>query len=287
VEELRASINLQSDDFTAKTHRATLITWLVICFGLTISWAIALYIIETEVVKELLSMRVSIEGLASGRLDQDIPYLDQTNEIGAISRALSTLRGVAQEREIQHWVKAAVAGSVERLQSAEDFATFSNRLFSCLSQSIALIYGALYVTDESRKRLTRVGGFALDNPDQAREFALGEGLVGQAAVERRPLLLSTNQEDQLCVATGMGTVTPRTLLFMPVVHQDVVIGVLELAPISSLSERQQALLDALLPVLAFTLGTPAGIAGCTCACFGVHSRNASRHCWMHFCLFWP
>jgi signal transduction histidine kinase/CheY-like chemotaxis protein len=250
VEQVRASIDRQSDDLTAKTHHAILITWLVIGLGLALSWAIAAYIVETEVVRELMSMRVSIEGLAAGRLDQEIPYLDQTNEIGAISRALSTLRGVAGEREIQHWVKAAVAGSVERLQSAEDFATFSNRLFSCLSQSVALLYGALYVADESHTRLARVGGFALNNPDETREFALGEGLVGQAAIERRPLVLSTNPGDQLGVSTGMGTVTPRTLLFLPVVHQGVVIGVLELAPISSVTERQQALLDALLPVLA-------------------------------------
>jgi signal transduction histidine kinase/DNA-binding response OmpR family regulator len=250
VEELRASIDRQSDDLSTKTRHATLITWLVIGFGLLISWAIAAYIIETEVVKELLSMRVSIEGLAAGRLDQVIPYIDQTNEIGAISRALSTLRGGAQEREIQHWVKAEVSGIVERLQSTEDFAAFSAGLFSCFSESIPLLYGALYVADESRKRLTRVGGFALDNPGDAREFTLGEGLIGQAAVERRPLVLSTREGDQILVLTGMGTVTPRTLVIMPVVHQDVVVGVLELAPISSLSERHQALLDALLPVLA-------------------------------------
>ena len=74
-------------------------------------------------------------------------------------------------------------------------------------------------------RLVRVGGFALDSPDQPREFALGEGLVGQAAIERRPLVLPANEGDHVCVSTGMGTSLPRTtLLFMPVVNQDVAIG---------------------------------------------------------------
>jgi len=253
VDELRTSVDRQSDNLTAKTHRAILITWLVIGLGLAISWAIAAYGIETGVVRELSSLRVSIEGLAEGRLDQPIPCLNQTNEIGAMGRALSTLRGGAQEREIQHWVKSEVSGTVERLQAAENLAAFSNRLFSCLSESIPLLYGALYVSDESHTGVARVGGFALHTPNEPMEFALGEGLVGQAAIERRPLVFQANEGDQIGVLTGMGSVTPRTLLMMPVVNQDVVLGVLELAPVSSLTERQQALLDALLPALASNL----------------------------------
>ena len=250
VREMHDSVDRQSRDLTLQAHRRVLIAWLVIGIGLAISWAIAGYISETQVIRELLAMRNSIQDLADGRLDQTIPYLDQTNEIGAISRALSTLREVAREREIQHWVKAEVSGTMERLQSAEDFAIFSCTLLSCLSESIPLLYGAIYATDDSRTRLTRIGGFALNNPNETVEFALGTGLVGQAAVERRSLVLPADVAEQIHVSTGMATVTPRTLLIMPVVNQDVLIGVIELAPVSSLSERQQALLDALLPVLA-------------------------------------
>src|SRR5271156_5867701 len=252
-DEGRKAVDQQTEQLSAKTHRRLLITWLVIGLGLAISWATAFYIVQTEVVRALSSMRGSVEGLAEGRLDQAIPCLEQTNEIGAMSRALSTLRDGAREREIQHWVKSEVSGTMERLQAAEDFSALSSRLFSCLSESIPLLYGALYVTDESNTRVTRVGGYSLHSPNEAMEFALGEGLVGQAAVERRPLVLTANEGDQIHVLTGMGSVTPRTLLILPVVNQDVVIGVLELAPFSLLSERQQVLLDALLPALSSNL----------------------------------
>ena len=253
VDELRKSVDQQSDDLTAKTHHAILITWLVIGVGLAVSLAIAAFIVESQVARKLLSMRGSIEDLAHGRLDQVIPCLEQTDEIGAMSRALSTLRDAAREREIQHWVKSEVSGTMERLQAAQDFAAFSSRLFSRLSEAISLLYGALYVIDESQSHVTRVGGFALNHPSEAMEFAVGEGLVGQAMVERRPLLLQANEGDQIGVLTGMGSVTPRTLLIIPVINRDVVIAVIELAPISSLSERQQALLDALLPAVASNL----------------------------------
>ena len=250
VEELQASVDRQSDDLTRRSHRAILITWLVVCLGLAATLSFTLYIVQTQVICELLTVRDSVRALADGHLDQTIPYLNQTNEIGAISRALGTLQGNAREREIQHWVKAEVSGITEQLQYSENFKAVGRCLFSRLSNSIPLLYAALYVADENRTRLVRVGGYALDGPDQTREFALGEGLVGQAAVERRPLVVAANAGDHVVVSTGMGTLTPHTLLFMPVVSQDAAVGVLEMAPVSSLSERQQALLDALLPALA-------------------------------------
>ncbi len=250
VDELRASVDRQSDDLTRAARRAVLITWLVVCLGLAATIIFTLYVIQTQVIGELLAVRGSIQALADGQLDQTIPYLNQRNEIGAISRALSTLQGNAREREIQHWVKAEVSAITEQLQYSENFEAIARCLFSRLSNSIPLLYAALYVADESRTRLIRVGGFALDGPDQTREFALGEGLVGQAAVERKPLVVPANAGDHVLVSAGTGTLTPHTLLFMPVVNQDAVVGVLEMAPVSSLSERQQALLDAMLPVLA-------------------------------------
>jgi len=250
VDELRASVDRQSDYLTIKTHRAILITWLVVCLGLAATLTFTLYVVQTQVIGELLTVRDSVQALADGHLDQTIPYLNQTNEIGAISRALGTLQGNAREREIQHWVKAEVSGITEQLQYSENFEAVGKCLFSRLSKSIPLLYGALYVSNESRTGLARVGGFALDGPDQTREFALGEGLVGQAAVERRPLVVPADAGDNVLVSAGMGTLTPHTLLFMPVVSQEVAVGVLEMAPVSSLSVRQQALLDALLPALS-------------------------------------
>jgi signal transduction histidine kinase/DNA-binding response OmpR family regulator/HPt (histidine-containing phosphotransfer) domain-containing protein len=250
VDDMQASVYKQSDDLSEKTHRAILITWLVVCLGLAATIAFTIYVVHTQVICELLSVLGSVQSLADGHLNQTIPYLDQTNEIGAITRALSTLQGNAREREIQHWVKAAVSDITEQLQYAENFESVGRCLFSRLSKSIPLLYGALYVGHEDHTRFVRVGGFALDGQDQPRHFALGEGLIGQAAVERRPLAVPAHESDHVVVTTGMGTLRPHTLLFMPIVNQDVTVGVLELAPVSSLSDRQQALLDALLPALA-------------------------------------
>jgi signal transduction histidine kinase/DNA-binding response OmpR family regulator/HAMP domain-containing protein len=250
VEDIGKSVDQQSNELTRKTHQAILYTWLVIGFGLAATFALALFIMQGEVVRELFSLRDSIQDLAAGKLEQPIPYLDRNNEIGEISRALQTLQRGAREREIQGWVKSEVASTLARLQAVRDFPEFATVLLSRLSESIPLIYGALYLADESRKRFSRVGTFAIKDAESSREFALGEGLVGQAATERRPLTVTAGEHVQ--ISAGMGTVSPGNLLFLPVLNKDAVIAVIELAPVSTLGDRQHALLDALLPSVALS-----------------------------------
>jgi len=250
ADELQKTVDQHSEEFTSKTHHAILITWLVLGFGLVATFGVASYLLQVDVVQELFSLRDSIQSLASGNLDLPIPFLNRPNEIGEISRSLHSLQGGAKDRETQAWVKAQVAATGLRLQAAEDFATFASSLLSRISECIPLLYGAFYVIDDSQSRLSRVGNFAIDSPADRAGFALGEGLVGQAALERRVLDLSPEKNHPIYVSTGMGTVVPGKLLFLPVLNQEVLIGVLELASVSALSGRQQVFLDAVLPSVA-------------------------------------
>ena len=245
VEELQTGIDQRSDELTRNTHHAILVTWLVIGFGLLVSLGAAFYIVQTEVVDELSSLQGSIRDLADGKLDQPILYLDRRNEIGEISRAVRTLQGAAREREIQGWVKSEVAATLTRIQAAEDFEPFAQALLSSISECIPLVYGSLYLADKSNAHFTRVGAFAIDNSTSHREFALGEGLVGQAAVERRALTVTAGEHLQ--IAAGMSMLKPGSLLFLPVINHDAVTAVVELAPVSPLADRQHALLEAILP----------------------------------------
>jgi signal transduction histidine kinase/CheY-like chemotaxis protein len=250
MQDLQTYIDKRSDDLTSNTHHAILVTWLVIGLGLLASWAAAFYIVQTQVVDELMFLQGSIQDLADGRLDQNIPYRDRKNEIGEIGRALSTLQLAARERETQGWVKAEVGATLEDLQSAQDYSGFGKALLSRLSQSIPLIYAAFYIGDESHKRFSRAYSFANSDSSSKGEFALGEGLAGQAAVERRMLEIAAG--DQVRISAGMGTVTVGKIYFVPVLNKDEVTAIIELATNSKLSERQGALLDSLLPSVALS-----------------------------------
>jgi signal transduction histidine kinase/CheY-like chemotaxis protein len=250
ADELHATVDERSAELSATTHRTILITWIVIALGLAASFIIALSIVQVEVVKVVLSFRGRILDVAEGRLHLPIANLDRPNEIGEMSRALQILQVGAREREVQSWVKTQVAATTERLQSTEDFPAFATSLLSQISESLDLLYGAFYLADQSQTRFTRVGAFATDVSMEPRTYALGEALVGQAAFERRCLKIVSTANNPLQVSAGVGTLTPACVLFIPVLNQDVVLAVVELAPSAPVSGRQQSLLDALLPTVA-------------------------------------
>jgi signal transduction histidine kinase/DNA-binding response OmpR family regulator/HPt (histidine-containing phosphotransfer) domain-containing protein len=251
-------VDQQSDELTANTIRTIKTTWVVITLGLLISFAIALSIVQVEVVKVVLSFRSRILDVAKGRLDQPVGNLNRPNEIGEMSRALQALQVAARERETLAWAKDQVAAMTHRLQLAGSFTAFADALLSCLSENFDLLFGAFYVGNKDHTRFSRIGAFATDVATEPREYALGEGLVGQAAEERRSLKILASADKPLKIATGVGTVEPACVFFLPVIQQKVVIAVIELATAAPISERQQMLLDALLPTVALNTTILAG-----------------------------
>jgi two-component system sensor histidine kinase/response regulator len=250
ADQMQANAQAQSDELTARSHQVVRRTWLVIIFGILLSMAFASYLLHVDVVQELWSVRDSIRSLASGQLEVTIPFLNRPNEIGEISRSLGSLQQVARERETQTWLKSETAATALRLQSAENFSVFASSLLSRISECIPLLYGCLYLADDAHPvRLYRVGTFAQTTHEVA-SYELGHGLVGQAALERRTVSLSASEDDSLRVSTGLGTVVAGNLLFIPVLNHDVLVGVMELAIVSPLSDRQHTLLDNLLPTIA-------------------------------------
>jgi len=251
-------VDQQSVELTASTIRTIRTTWVVIALGLLISFAIALSIVQVEVVKVISSFRSRILDVAEGRLDQPVGDLNRPNEIGEMSRALQALQVAARERESQAWTKAELAAMTHRLQLAEDSTAFGHALLSRLSENFDVLFGAFYLGDKDHTRFTRIGAFAADVATDPREYALGEGLVGQAAEERRTLKIMASADKPLRIATGVGTVEPACVFFLPVIQQNVVIAVIELATATPISGRQQMLLDALLPTVALNTTILAG-----------------------------
>ena len=229
---------------------------------------ISLAVIAAAVVLSLLTLisinrplhalRQSIQEISAGRLDQEAPGQEMKNELGDMGRALEKLRHVAQEQTISTRSKAISVEIAEALQKCASFEDFGNVLASKMAALMGLVYGAFYLSDPSRTTLQRVGGYACDDSLHHNHFGWGQGLVGQAAFDKRTILLTLPQDEQVGASVGLGTLRVKTILIMPVINANEVMGVIELGALHDITSDQQGILEMLLPVVAMNLEILAG-----------------------------
>ncbi|MBF0552886.1 MAG: PAS domain S-box protein, partial [Deltaproteobacteria bacterium] len=194
-----------------------------------------------------------IVGLSEGGLDEDIPFLHLNTEFGQIGRALEALRRVARTQESQTQGKAEVAEMTQTLQVCTTFEEFGNVLTSRLAPVMGLVYGALYVFDSISDCLVRAGGYACDDAVPITRFALGQGLIGQAALDRRQIELLLPVGESAGTTVGLGRVRIKAVLIVPVVRREKVLGVIEFGTRNPFGEEQKAFLNTLLPVVAMNM----------------------------------
>ncbi|MCX7143434.1 MAG: PocR ligand-binding domain-containing protein [Proteobacteria bacterium] len=149
--------------------------------------------------------------------------------------------------------KTNVAAASLQLQQADTPDNLAQTFLRQVHGMLGIQQGAIYVVDADsagRLKLTAGYGCAADVP---RELAPGEGLLGQCALERKALEVDVPQQGYWRIVSGLGETMPRQVLLLPILRNEVALGVVELAMPAGLGIEDRAVLDELLPLLALNL----------------------------------
>ena len=182
-----------------------------------------------------------------------VPDQRRGDEIGNMARALDVFKAMAIATEEYGWVKTTVGRISADMQQARDSREFARVLGDALVSALGAVAVAVHEHDVAHQRLRCLGGHGLP-----ADFASGDGirlddsLLGQCARSRRPLRVSPLPADYLSVRSGLGSTSPTTLLLQPLLLQDQLLAVLELASFVAFTAEQQQVLDELLPIAALS-----------------------------------
>jgi CheY-like chemotaxis protein len=202
-----------------------------------------------------------MSSLASGDLSVDVPNQARRDEVGAIARALNVFKRAAIATRDQGWIKASVAEITAALPQAETEQVFADTLMAQLSARIGAGVAVFYrLTEPAAARgepepmLELAGSYGFR---QRRHLdtrcAIGEGLVGQCARERKTIVLEPVPDDYIRIHSGLGEATPRSVIVLPLLLRGELLGVLEFGSFQRFTATQEALLEDLLPVVALSL----------------------------------
>ncbi|WP_407279367.1 response regulator [Aromatoleum evansii] len=199
-------------------------------------------------------LRSVVEQISAGHFEQSVPHTEYPNEIGDLARAIEVLRVEARKVETQRWLKTHLAAISGDLQMSSGLAELAQKFLSNLAPVLHLGHAAFYYHDEPARRLVLLAGYALRGPAQpVPQFAPGEGLVGQCALERASIIFTNPPADYIHIGSGLGEAAPRAIGVFPVARNERLLAVVELATFEGFGPHQQALLDGLMPILAMSL----------------------------------
>jgi GAF domain-containing protein/HAMP domain-containing protein len=175
-----------------------------------------------------------------------------------INEMIRNLRDTTQKNTETDWLKTNLAKFSRMLQGQKDLNTVGRLILSELAPVVSAQHAEFHVLSggDEFPHLTLLASYASDGEQaHGRRIGLGEGLVGQCALEKRKILLSNPPPDYVRIASGLGDAAPRNILVLPVVFENQVKGVLELASFEGFSEVHQAFLDQLTESIGIVINT--------------------------------
>jgi hypothetical protein len=176
-----------------------------------------------------------------------------------VNQMIANLRDTTQKNTEQDWLKTNLAKFTRMLQGQRDLETVSKLILSELAPLVAAQHGVFYLMENNGNHdtvLKLLSTYAYrERKHLANRFHMGEGLVGQCALEKERILLTEVPDDYIKISSGLGESSPLNAVVLPVLFEGQVTAVIELASFRRFSEIHLTFFDQLTESIAIVLNT--------------------------------
>jgi CheY-like chemotaxis protein/signal transduction histidine kinase/HAMP domain-containing protein len=201
--------------------------------------------VATAVTKGDLTRQITVE--AQGELDELKSNINQM---------IANLKETTERNQEQDWLKTNLAKFSRMMQGQKDLESVSRLIMSELTPLVSAHHGAFFIMDNDAgaPMLRLIASYAYRaRKHVGNRFAIGEGLVGQAALEKQPILLQNVPDDYIQITSGLGEAPPRNIIVLPILFEGEVKAVIELASFLPFSQIHQTFLDQLAESIGVVL----------------------------------
>ncbi|MGA8707626.1 MAG: response regulator, partial [Steroidobacteraceae bacterium] len=175
-----------------------------------------------------------------------------------INAMIGNLRATTDRNTEQDWLKTNLAKFSRMMQGQRDLVTVGQMLLSELAPLVNAQQGVVYVVESAGaesylKQLATYADYLDDG--EPRRYALGQGIVGQCALDRQRVLLVDIPPDSIRIRSGLVEARPRNVIALPVLYEGNVKAVVELASLSEFTAPHVAFLEQLTGSIGVVLNT--------------------------------
>jgi signal transduction histidine kinase/HAMP domain-containing protein/ActR/RegA family two-component response regulator len=175
-----------------------------------------------------------------------------------INQMVANLKSATLTNQEQDWLKTNLARLSGLMQGHRDLATVASLVLSELAPLVEAQQGAFFMvrTDDGGPTVLEfAAGYGVQDPSTIRRFALGESLVGQAALDKRTILVTEAPPQYAAISSGLGSAAPTNVLVLPLLFEDQALGVIELASVNEFTTVHRDLLELLREAIGVNVNT--------------------------------
>ncbi|MGH3822852.1 MAG: HAMP domain-containing protein [Pseudonocardiaceae bacterium] len=218
-------------------------------------------VLAGNLTSQVRSIATVITAVTAGDLTPQIT-VELSGELAELSdninQMIATLRESTRTNEEQDWLKTNLARLSGLMQGHRDLATVASLVLSELAPLVSAQQAAFFLVHEQDGGPTVVelmAGYGVGDPAAIRRFALGESLIGQAALDKRTILITEAPPDYAAISSGLGSAAPTNVLVLPLLFEDQALGVIELASVNEFTTVHRDLLERLRETIGLNVNT--------------------------------
>lgn len=206
---------------------------------------------ETQSIIEDMSRvtKAVVNGDYSMRLQADA---DKPLNI-SINQMIENLDKSDKENKRETWIKTGQTELADQLRGDQDLVKSADTMIHFLTTYLGASVGVFYLVTAAQE-LQLIASYAYTHrKNLSNKFKPGEGLIGQALLEKKILVVDDLPEDYLLVGSGLGSAASKSILIVPIMMDGKVFAVMELATLKEFTELHIDFITIIAESLAVTL----------------------------------
>jgi CheY-like chemotaxis protein/signal transduction histidine kinase/HAMP domain-containing protein len=211
----------------------------------------------SDMVLSLTKVTEFSQNIARGDYSQKIELRSKKDLLGiSINEMSQALKTLEEDNQQKDWLKTGQNELNETMRGDLDEKTLAQNVLSYLAHYLNAQIGTFYQKVEQTEALQLMSSFAYTKRKSVNDIIeIGEGLAGQAAFEKKMILVTNLPEDYTRVSSTLGDSMPRNVVVSPFLFEGELNGVIELGSFEEFTDIQMELIDSVMDAIAINLNS--------------------------------
>ncbi len=185
------------------------------------------------------------DAIGTGDFDLQFSPRSENDVLGnAILRMKNDLAEYTKESNEKIWIQTGITSVSKYYRGEKGIEQLASDVLTALAGYVNAHQGLLYFAHEDQELLQLGAAYATESNEHVkRKLQYGETLIGQVAKSRKPLLLNFSEEADTLIVSGLSSITPSSVIIVPLLYNDVLEGVIELSSIEKFNPHLMRFFD--------------------------------------------